>query len=73
MALAVLVYQLLIGYAILPTREATAQAEKQKLAEEMLITAFQNAVPLQAIEAMRQNAGITEDRLAELKEQAKRI
>ncbi|MCL1998077.1 MAG: hypothetical protein FWG65_04835 [Turicibacter sp.] len=50
--------------------QRAAQAEKQKLAEEMLITAFQNAVPFQAIEAMRQSARITEARLAELKNQA---
>ncbi|MCL1996678.1 MAG: PD-(D/E)XK nuclease family transposase [Defluviitaleaceae bacterium] len=46
-----------------------AQEEKKKAQEEMIITAIQNAVPSQAIEAMRKNAGITETRLAELKKQ----
>jgi hypothetical protein len=47
-----------------------AQAEKQKMAEDMLITALHNNAAPVLIEAMRQNAGITEARLAELKEQA---
>lgn len=41
--------------------------------EKMIITAIQNGVPSQAIEAMRQNARITKDRLAELREQANKV
>ena len=41
--------------------------------EKMLITAIQNLVPQEAIEAMRQSAGITEARLVELKKQAQVI
>ncbi|MCL1995893.1 MAG: hypothetical protein FWG63_06795 [Defluviitaleaceae bacterium] len=40
---------------------------EQRAKEEMIITALQNSVPLQAIEAMCKNAGVTEARLAELK------
>jgi hypothetical protein len=39
--------------------------------EKMIITALQCNTPSEAIEAMRDNAGITETRLAELREQAK--
>jgi hypothetical protein len=47
-----------------------AQVTEQKAMEKMIVTAFQNDVPTHAIEAMRQSAGITEARLAELKNQA---
>ena len=50
--------------------QKAALVEKQKGMEEMIITAIKNSVPSQAIEAMQQNAGITEARLAELREQA---
>lgn len=47
-----------------------AQEEMQKAREQMLITALQtNATPA-LIEAMCKNAGITETKLAELREQA---
>ena len=46
------------------------QKTAKKTAEEMLITAIKVNVPTEAIEAMRQHAGITEARLAELKKQA---
>ena len=44
--------------------EARSKAEGK---EEMLVSALQSDVPLPAIEAMRQKAGITEARLAELR------
>ena len=44
--------------------EARSKAEGK---EEMLVSAIQSDVPLPAIEAMRQKAGITEARLAELR------
>jgi len=43
---------------------------EQKTAEVMLITALQGNTPSDVIEAMRKNAGITVDRLAELRKQA---
>ena len=46
-----------------------AHDTEKKAMEKMIITTIQNAVPSQAIEALRQNAGITETRLAELREQ----
>ena len=51
--------------------EEAAKNVSEKTAEKMLISAIQNSVPKEAIEAMRQSAGITESRLAELREQAK--
>ena len=46
------------------------KSAEQKSKEEMLILAIINLFPQEIIEAMRQSAGITETRLAELKEQA---
>ena len=55
-------------------RELQAFLNKQQAVgmEKMIITAFQNDVPSPAIEAMRQSAGITEARLAELRKQAQK-
>ena len=47
-----------------------AKSAEQKATEKLLISAIINLVPQEAIEAMRQSAGITETRLAELKKQA---
>ena len=47
-----------------------AQATEQKTMEKMIIMAIQNAFPTEAIETMRVGAGISESRLAELREQA---
>ena len=49
-------------------KKAVELAEKK--IEEMLMLALQNLVPTNIIEIMRSGAGITEARLAELKEQA---
>ena len=49
-----------------------AQNAEQKLAEKMLISAIRNLAPKVIIEALRQSAGITEARLAELKEQVQK-
>ena len=46
------------------------QKTEQKTAEKMIIIAFHNNADPTLIEAMRQNAGITESRLAELRKQA---
>jgi len=51
-------------------RQISAQKAAQKTAEDILISAFQNNFPIEAVEVIRQRAGITESRLAELKEQA---
>jgi len=50
-------------------RSAAKKAEKST-AEKMLIMAMQSNVPSEAIEIMRTGVGITDTRLAELKEQA---
>jgi hypothetical protein len=47
-----------------------AQTEAQKVKEELIITAFQNSFPPEAIEAMQKKAEITDARLAELKKLA---
>jgi len=57
----------------LKASQATAQAAAQATAEKMIITAIQNNVPSEAIEAMRINTGITEARLAELRKQAQHL
>jgi hypothetical protein len=41
--------------------------------EKMIITAFQTNAPAEVVEAMKKNAGITDLRLAELKNQAKAV
>ena len=46
------------------------RSERQKMAEEMIITAIQEGASFTIIEAMCKNAGVTEARLAELKNQA---
>ncbi|MCL1997002.1 MAG: hypothetical protein FWG63_12405, partial [Defluviitaleaceae bacterium] len=54
-------------------RKAARSAEQKGEAvgmEKMIITAIKNSVPLQAVEAMCRDAGITEARLVELKNQA---
>ena len=53
------------------TKKAAKSAE-QKGKEEMLISAIRNFASKEIIEAMRQSAGITETRLAELKERAQK-
>ena len=50
--------------------EKQKQKAAQKTAEDMIITAFQNSADFNVIEAMKTMAGITETRLAELKNQA---
>ena len=49
--------------------QKAAQKATQKATEGMLITALQGNAPSDIIEAMRKNAGITVDRLAELRKQ----
>ena len=51
--------------------EQKAEEAEQKAKEEMLIAVLQSCVPQEAVEAIRLRAGITEARLAELKEQAR--
>ena len=51
--------------------EEAAQSAAQKGMEKMLISAIQKLAPAEIIEAMRQSAGITEIRLAELTKQTK--
>ena len=53
-------------------KSAAEAADKaaMKTAEDMLLSALQNFVPNEAIEAMRKSAGISETRLAALKERA---
>ena len=51
-------------------QQAAISAEATGM-EKMIIAAFQNNVQLEAIESMRNTAGITDARLAELKKQAK--
>ena len=50
--------------------EQAAQSAKATGMEEMVILAIQNNVHPEAVEVMRKAAGITDIRLAELKEQA---
>ena len=52
-------------------QQKTAEATAKATAEEMITTALKNNVPLEAIEAMRKTAGITESKLTELKQQLK--
>jgi len=49
--------------------ETAAEKASKKTAEEMIITALRNNFAAAAVETMRQSAGITEARLAELKQQ----
>ena len=48
-----------------------AQSAKQKTTERMIIIAIHNKVSSEVIEDLCREAGITESRLAELKEQAR--
>ena len=48
--------------------EKRGEARGMEKMEKMIITAIQNSVPKEALEAMRQSAGITEARFAELRE-----
>ena len=50
--------------------EQVAASAEQRTAEKMIITAFQANAPVEVIEAMKENVGITDARLAELKIQA---
>ena len=56
--------------AVEEAAKKAAKIAEQKGKEEMLILAIRNLFPDEMIEAMRQSAGITEFRLAELKKQA---
>ena len=49
------------------------QEAEQRVKEEMIITAFKNNATPALIEALRLSAGITDDRLAEIKAQTKPI
>ncbi|MCL1863622.1 MAG: hypothetical protein FWF78_08655, partial [Defluviitaleaceae bacterium] len=51
-------------------QQAAVSAE-EKLAEKMIIAAFQNNFQPEVIETMKKTAGITDTRFAELKKQAK--
>ena len=53
--------------------QKAAVSAEEKLAEKMIITAFQNNVNPEAIEAMKKTARITDTRLNELKKLAQAV
>jgi len=53
--------------------QAFLRREKQSLAEDMIIAAYQSDVPITAIEVMQKTAGITDVRLAELRKKAQTV